>query len=203
MASNRSPRGKVVRRLGTNIFGNRKYDKIKDRKPQGPGKAPKVRVKKVSDYAVQLLEKQRYRIAYGLGERQMRTLFHKARRAPGSTGEAMLSRLESRLSNVVYRMGWTASRPQARQLASHGHVLVNGKRVNIPSILLKPGDRIELKASKAVEEAARSWMTVSGKPPSWLERDEEGLAGRIVTGPTASEASVPGKIHLVVEYYTR
>ncbi len=203
MGSNRSPRGKVVRRLGTNIFGNRKYDRIRERKPHGPGKAPKARTKKVSDYAVQLVEKQRYRIAYGLGERQMRTLFQKARRAPGSTGEGMLSRLESRLSNVIYRMGWTASRPQARQLANHGHVLVNGKRVNIPSYRLKPGDQIQLKTTKAVGEAARSWMTVSGKPPSWLERDEDGLSGRILAAPNAQEASVPGKIHLVVEYYTR
>jgi len=203
MASNRSPRGKLVRRLGLNIFGNPKYDRLLDRKPQGPGKAPKDRRRKVSDYAIQLAEKQKYRIAYGLGERQMRAAYLRASRAPGSTGAALLAGLESSLANAAYRLGWAASRPQARQLVGHGHVMVNDRRVDVPTFALRAGDRLELRAPGALEESARARLGSAPKPPSWLEREESGLSCRVLASPNADEASIPGKIHLVVEFYTR
>ncbi len=160
-------------------------------------------MRKQSDYGVQLEEKQKYRFTFGLGERQMRKYYERARRAPGSTGAALVERLESSLSNVAFRIGWAASRAQARQMVSHGHVNVNGKRVNVPTFELRPGDRLELKAPKALVESARSAIAAARKLPSWLERDEDGLSGKMLTKPTLEESSVPGKVHLVVEYYTR
>jgi small subunit ribosomal protein S4 len=205
MASDRGPKGRIVRALGINIFGNPKFDRLLQRKPGLPGKDPKARAKKkTSEYGIQLKEKRKYRAAYGLGERQLRNLCDKALHDRGSTGDAILSRLESRLSNVVFRLGWAASRHQARQMVSHGHVVVNGKRLNIPSAALRAGDTLELRAPVSLAALARERIASgSAALPSWLARESDGLVGRLSAKPDPAEASVPGKVSMLVEFYAR
>ncbi|MFH2114155.1 MAG: 30S ribosomal protein S4 [Spirochaetota bacterium] len=204
MASDRGPKGRIVRALGINIFGNPKYDRLLQRKPSPPGKAPKARVKKTSEYGVQLKEKRKYRAAYGLGERQLRNLCDKALHDRGSTGDAILSRLESRLSNIVFRLGWAASRHQARQLVSHGHVAVNGKRLDIPGAALRAGDKLELRAPASLAAQARERVASgSAALPSWLVRGADGLSASLGSNPDPAETSVPGKVSMLVEFYAR
>lgn len=204
MASDRGPKGRIVRALGINIFGNPKYDRLLQRKPGPPGKDPKTRLKKTSEYGVQLKEKRKYRAAYGLGERQLRNLCDKALHDRGSTGDAILIRLECRLSNIVFRLGWASSRHQARQVVSHGHVVVNGKRLNISSATLRAGDRLELQAPETLANQARERIA-SGLAalPSWLTREADGLSARVSSNPDPTETSVPGKVSMLVEFYAR
>ena len=144
MARNTGPKAKLVRKFGENIFGNPKFDKILSNKPYGPGQHGAGR-KRVSDYGLQLKEKQKLKIMYGLFERQFRNVFKKADTMRGITGDNLLKLLERRLDNTVYRLGFAVSRAQARQLVSHRHFTVNGKSVNIPSYSLKPGDIIAVR----------------------------------------------------------
>lgn len=202
MTKNGTPRGRIVRRLGVNIFGNPKYDRLLDRKPALPGKAPKSRLSKRSEYALQLAEKQKYRDAYGLGERQFRKAVMAAGRSRGSTGEALVAMLEARVDNVVYRLGWAPSRPAARQLVSHGQVLVNGRRLDIPSARLSQGDALNLVGPKPLLERAAAFVARIGPPPSWLAR-KDGLGAELVASPQAAEASVRGDPRRVVEFYAR
>ncbi len=193
-----------MRRLGVNIFGNPKYDRLLDRKPALPGKAPKSRLSKRSEYALQLAEKQKYRDAYGLGERQFRKAVIAAGRSRGSTGQALVAMLEARLDNVVYRLGWAPSRPAARQLVNHGQVMVNGRRLDIPSARLSEGDALTLAAPKPLVERAAAFATRLGPLPSWLAREEgERLGAKLVASPQAAEASVRGDPRRVVEFYAR
>lgn len=204
MTKNGTPRGRIVRRLGVNIFGNPKYDRLLDRKPALPGKAPKSRLSKRSEYALQLAEKQKYRDAYGLGERQFRKAVLAAGRSRGSTGEALVAMLEARVDNVVYRLGWAPSRPAARQLVSHGQVAVNGRRLDIPSARLSQGDVLSLAGPKPLLERAAASVARLGPPPSWLAREEgDGLGAKLVGSPLAAEASVRGDPRRVVEFYAR
>ncbi len=203
MSRVREPKGKIVRALGHNVFGNPKYDRLLERKPHPPGKPPRWSSRRASEYGEQLRETRKYRVAYGLGRRQLKTLYEKARRAGGSTSDTLLVYLEARLSNVVFRLGWAVSRAQARQLVSHGHVAVGGRVLDIPSATLRPGDVLELRAPEALAGPVRE-RTVQGRsvpPPSWLSR--EGLTARVVARPQASEASVPGRIGRVVEFFAR
>ena len=144
MATNRSPRGKIVRRFGVNIFGNEKYSRLLQRKPNGPGKDLSFRKKKQSVYGTQLTEKQKVKLMYGVLEKQFRRYFEIASRKKGKTGDNLIAILESRLDNVVYRMHFAQTRRQARQAVLHKHVLVNNQIVNIPSFQLKAGDVIEV-----------------------------------------------------------
>ncbi len=205
MTKNGTPRGRIVRRLGVNIFGNPKYDALLARKPAAPGKAPKSRAGKKSEYALQLAEKQKYRDAYGLGERQFRNLYLQASRSEGSTGEALLIALESRLDNIVYRLGWAPSRPAARQLVTHGLLAINGKRLDKPAAALKPGDELELTAGGALVERMASLAPRWPAGPSWLEKREgqERPAARVLSKPNADEVFIRGDIRRVVEYYAR
>ena len=142
MAKTNQPRGKLVRKFGENIFGNPKYDRLLNRKPYGPGQHAQSRRGKISNYGTQLREKQKIKFMYGLLEKQFRITFKKAEKIKGETGTNMLQLLESRLDNVVYRLGFAPTRPAARQMVNHKHFLVNGVIVNIPSYVLKPGDAI-------------------------------------------------------------
>lgn len=198
MSRTREPKGKIVRALGLNIFGNPKYDRLLERKPHPPGKPPRWSPRRASEYGDQLREARKYRVAYGLGRRQLKTLYEKARRAGGSTSDSLLVYLEARLSNVVFRLGWAVSRAQARQLVSHGHVAINGRTLDISSAVLRPGDFLELRAPEALARAA---VERSVPLPSWLSRD--GLTARVVSRPVASESSVPGRIGRVVEFFAR
>src|SRR5919206_2547898 len=139
----RGPKWKQMRRFGVNLFGTRSPGLAK-RLEIPPGQHGRRRARKPSEYALQLREKQKARLTYGANERQFRRAYERASRMPGQTGEQMLSLLERRLDNTIYRLGFAPTRPMARQLVSHGHVRVNGRRVNIPSYEVKPGDTINL-----------------------------------------------------------
>lgn len=177
--------------------------------PQGPspGKAPKSRPSKQSEYAVQLREKQRLKRTYGLMETQFRNTFEKALRMPGKTGENLFALLERRLDNVVYRLRFATSRAQARQLVLHGHVAVNGKRVNVASFTVKPGDQLTVLASgrkmnlvkDALQEVGRS-----GVMP-WLEVDPDNMSGKFAAVPHRQDISDMADIReqLVVELYSK
>lgn len=148
--------------------------------------------RKVSDYSLQLREKQKLRNMYGLLETQFRNYFRKAEATPGVTGENFLSLLERRLDNVVYRIGWASSRNEARQIVSHGHILVNGKKMNIPSYLTKPQDMIESKRNFEIKEDLL---------PVWMEKIENKV--RINRFPKREEMAVPINENLIVAFYSR
>ena len=145
MAKSTIAKGKLVRKFGENIFGNPKYDRLLNRKPYSPGQHGQTRRAKLSNYGIQLREKQKIKFMYGLLEKQFRLTFLKADKMKGETGTNMLQLLESRLDNVVHRLGFAISRPAARQLVSHKHILLNNKCVNIPSLIVKPGDVISIR----------------------------------------------------------
>lgn len=173
--------------------------------PPGPhGQSGSFR-RKVSDYGTQLREKQKARRIYGVFERQFRRYFHEATKSTGVTGAALLQYLETRLDNIVYRLGFAASRKQARQLVLHGHITVNGKKLSVPSFLVKPGDTI------AVLEASRKspFFEAIAKElshqvlPEWLVLDAANLSGSVTSLPTRQQIETPLKEQLIVEYYSR
>ena len=161
--------------------------------------------KKVSEYGIQLREKQKARRIYGILERQFRTYFEKAERMKGITGENLLVLLERRLDNVVFRLGFAASRTQARQLVRHGHFQVNGHRVDIPSYLIKPGDVIVVaessKESPLIKETAEGLSTKT--VPAWLEMSAADMSGKVVRYPNREEIDAPIQEHFIVELSSR
>lgn len=161
--------------------------------------------KKVSEYGIQLREKQKVRRVYGVLEKQFHNYFVKADRQKGITGENLLVLLERRLDNVVYRLGMAESRIQARQLVRHGHFNVNGRRVNIPSFLVKAGDLVSIRESSRKSpllQGIAEGMTHK-QPPAWAELTAEDLSGRVLRYPTREEIDVPVEEHLIVELYSR
>ncbi|NLC68263.1 MAG: 30S ribosomal protein S4 [Clostridiaceae bacterium] len=208
MARYTSPSCKLCRREGEKLFlkGDRCYtDKCAiSRRAYSPGQHGQQR-KKLSEYGIQLREKQKARRFYGVLERQFRKYFEMATRMKGVTGENLLKILESRMDNVVYRLGLASSRAEARQLVRHNHFLVNGKRVNIPSYLLKPGDIIIVSEKsrnsekfKDIAEKARGRII-----PKWLEFDPDNFTGKVVSLPTREEIDLPVQEHLIVELYSK
>jgi len=172
--------------------------------PPGYTGAAKRRPKK-SDRGLQLQEKQKARYTYGLLERQFRKFFAEAERLPGITGENLLILLERRLDNVVYRLGFASSRPQARQLVRHGHVLLNGRKTDIPSCLVKPGDTISWREGSTKSEYYKILVQeIEGRNiPGWLTLDKQKLAGQIVNLPTAEDIEAKFNEKAIVEYYSR
>lgn len=160
---------------------------------------------KLSDYGVQLREKQKVRRIYGIIERQFRKFFHEAERRKGVTGEVLLQLLECRLDSVVHRMGFASNRREARQLISHGHFLVNGKRVNIPSFIVRAGDVIEVKESSRVINAIQENITKIEHRglPNWIEADFSNFKGRILHIPSREEIQLPVQEQLIVELYSK
>ena len=205
MAKINTPRGKLVRKFGENIFGNPKYDKLLNRKPYGPGQHAQTRRGKVSNYGSQLQEKQKIKFMYGLLEKQFRITFKKAEKLKGETGTNMLQLLESRLDNVVFRLGFAPTRPAARQLVSHKHFLVNGIAVNIPSYLLKPGDNISVRdKSKKMSIILDSIRTIKGDIElSWLNLDKAKMTGTFLNVPERDEMDLTINEQLVVELYSK
>ena len=205
MAKINTPRGKLVRKFGENIFGNPKYDKLLNRKPYGPGQHAQTRRGKTSNYGTQLQEKQKIKFMYGLLEKQFRITFKKAEKLKGETGTNMLQLLESRLDNVVFRLGFAPTRPAARQLVSHRHFLVNGIAVNIPSYLLKPGDNITVRdRSKKMDIILNSIRTIKGDIElSWLNLDKAKMMGTFLNVPEREEMSLTVNEQLVVELYSK
>ncbi len=205
MARYTGPKARVSRRLGTNVFGTKGEEKALERRPYPPGEHGRTRRRgNVSEYLLQLQEKQKARFTYGLSEKQFRRLYEEAARRPGVTGENMLRYLELRLDNIVYRAGWASTRPQARQFVGHGHVSVNGKRVDIPSYRVRKGDVITLR-DKARQMVVVQWNrdVLDRTPPGWLETGDEGLAITIRELPSREQIDVPVREQLIVELYSK
>ena len=205
MAKTNQPRGKLVRKFGENIFGNPKYDKLLNRKPYGPGQHAQSRRGKISNYGTQLQEKQKIKFMYGLLEKQFRITFKKAEKLKGETGTNMLQLLESRLDNVVYRLGFAPTRPAARQMVSHKHFLVNGVIVNIPSYVLKPGDKISVRdKSKKIDIILDSIRTIKGDIDlAWLDLDKAKMTGIYLNVPERDQMNLTVNEQLVVELYSK
>ena len=205
MAKSSVPKGKLVRKFGENIFGNPKYDNLLNKKPYTPGQHGPNRRRRLSNYGVQLREKQRIKYLYGVLEKQFRNYFKKALNRDGATGDNLLISLESRLDNTVYRLGFANTRSAARQLVSHKHFLVNNKVVNIPSYDLSEGDVIEVRSkSKKNDIFLNSMRRIkSDNPMSWLTLDKSKLRGAFDKVPTREEISEPLNEQLVVELYSK
>ena len=205
MAKSNQPKGKIVRKFGENIFGNAKFDRLLNRKPYGPGQHGQTRRRKLSNYAVQLREKQKIKFMYGLLEKQFRNTFKKADKIKGETGTNMLQLLERRLDSIVYRLCFAPTRPAARQLVSHKHFLVNGKPVNIPSYLVKPGDIIGVKEkSKKMDIVLDAMRRIKGDIElPWLELDKAKMSGTFIAVPDRDQMNLNIKEQLVVELYSK
>ena len=162
-------------------------------------------VRKVSEYALQLKEKQKAKFIYGVLERQFRNYYYKAKKISGVTGENLLILLERRLDNVVFRLGFSNTRRQARQFVTHGHITVNGKRVDIPSALIKVGDVVEVCEKSQSKEAFKILKETNNalSAPAWLESDQANLKGSVVRFPTRDEIDVPVNEQSIVELYSR
>ncbi|MCG8568913.1 MAG: 30S ribosomal protein S4 [Spirochaetes bacterium] len=206
MARNRSPKGKVVRRFGANIFGNPKYDRLLKKKPYGPGKSS-LRRKKQSVYGQQLNEKQKMKLMYGVLERQFRRYFEIANQKKGVTGENLIQILETRLDNIVYRMRFASTRSQARQLVLHKHVEVNGKIAGIPSYQVKIGDVISVKEKSKNLKIVLESLKMAGSQGiyPWLEVDVDNKSGTVKQIPRKSEVTDLKDVNeqLVVELYSK
>ncbi|MBE5741669.1 MAG: 30S ribosomal protein S4 [Clostridiales bacterium] len=205
MAKNTSPDCKQCRREGCKLFlkGERCLTKCAfDKRPVAPGPHATAK-KKVSEYGVQLREKQKVRRAYGLLEKQFRNYYEKAAKGKESTGWALLKMLEMRLDNVVYRMGLGVSRTESRQIVNHGHITVNGKKVNIPSYQVKVGDVIAVKESKQSLEMFASLKGLKVNTPKWLEFNTDSLTGKVLALPERDDIDLGIQEHLIVEFYSR
>jgi len=205
MARNQKARGKIVRRLGVNIYGNVKYDKLLKKKPHGPGTEKGKRSRnKVSDYGKQLLEKQKIRFTYGISEKQFFSTFLQAKKKSGLTGDNMMILLERRLDNVVFRLGMANTRAQARQFVSHGHIRLNGKRSNVPSMVVREGDTIMIKDNDASKKIIRECLSKSNQVvPSWMTLSEDDLKGTIERLPYRTDIETVANEQAVVEFYSK
>ena len=197
---------RLCRREGQKLFlkGDRCYSSkcAIDRRGYAPGQHGQGR-SKISDYGLQLREKQKAKRFYGLQETQFRNLFDKAARKTGITGENLLILLETRLDNVVFRLGFASSRKEARQLVTHGHFKVNGRKVNIPSYEVKAGDVITVKEKSTNSPKFKEVKEMTITVPSWLTVDVEKLEGKILSVPTRAEIDTPVAEHLIVELYSK
>lgn len=199
------PKARVSRRLGTNIWGTKGETIALDKRPYPPGDHGRTRRRgNVSEYLLQLQEKQKARFTYGLGERQFRNIYDEANRRTGVTGENMLRYLELRLDNVVYRSGWAATRPQARQFVNHGHIEVNGSRVDIPSFRVRQGDVIRVRA-KSRTGATLMWNVdvLDRSRPPWLDAGEDQFESVVHQLPMREHIDVPVREQLIVELYSK
>ena len=205
MGRYRGPAVKISRREGVNLTETPKVQRYMEKHPYPPGQHGQRRRRKPSDYGVRLREKQKLRFLYNMSEKQFRNLFDEAAKQEGSTGTVFLQLLESRLDNVVYRLGIAYTRRQARQFVAHGHILVNGKRVDIPSYRVRPGDEIEVaaKARKNPFIHANIEDRKRGQLNPWLEFDAEAMKGKFLHRPAREDIMVPVNELQVIEYYSR
>jgi len=200
MARYTGPAYKKSRRLNFSTLEN---GKDLARRPYAPGMHGNDRRKKLSEYGIQLQEKQKLRIMYGLNEKQFHRLFDKAATMKGVTGENMLRLLESRLDNVVYRMGLANTRRAARQVVNHGHITVNGTKVDIPSYSCKPGDVIAVKENSLEHPAIRASLEAINHTPAYVSFDKNKMSGTYVRYPERSELNSEINEALIVEFYNR
>lgn len=202
MARYTGPRVRISRRFGVPIFGPTKY---LERRNYGPGMhGPKSR-RKHTDYALGLIEKQKLRYYYGLLERQFRGVYERALKRRGVTGEQMLQILETRLDNVVYHLGFANTRAGARQMVCHGHVKVNGRKVDVPSFALKVNDTIEVKDNNVSRQLATRGLEISTSRavPDWLSLNKDAFKGVVMRIPTRDEIQPIANEQAVVEFYSR
>ncbi len=206
MASYHGPKARVQRRFGQVLAPRPKYQRILEKRAYPPGdhgKEKSFRSGRRSDYGNQLNEKQKLAFIYNIRERQMRAYFMKARRQPGNTGENLLVLLERRLDNLVYRAGFAATIWAARQLVAHGHILVDGARVNLPSFSIKPGQSFQVVEKMRQNVHVVEAMMSSPYNPSYLEVNRGAVSATMIKMPTRDEVPVPVTESLIVEYYTR
>lgn len=205
MGRYRGPAVKISRREGVNLTETPKVQRYLDKRPYPPGQHGQRRRRKPTDYAIRLREKQKLRFYYNVSEKQFSNLFAEAVKREGATGAVFLQLLESRLDNVVYRLGIAHTRRQARQFVSHGHILVNGKRVTIPSYRVNPGDDIAVAERSKNNNFIKSNVEARrrGKAHPWLEFDADNLKGKFVSRPSREDIVVPVNELQVIEYYSR
>jgi small subunit ribosomal protein S4 len=206
VARDTGPKCRICRREGMKLFlkGERCLTEkcAIERRSYPPGEHGRGRIKQ-SEYLLQLREKQKARRYYGLLEKQFRTYYTKAAKGSGVTGEELLRMLETRLDNVVYRLGFAASRAQARQLVRHGHFHVNGRRVNIPSYQVKPDDIVSMSPGSSAEQVIRDATDLTASVAPWLQADHDGLTGKILKLPEREEIDTPVQESLIVELYSK
>ena len=199
MARSIQPIAKRCKALGISPASMGYAKKTTKRNPKGQMR------RKQSEYGLQLQEKQKVKFVYGVLERQFKNYFEMAQRRPGQTGENLLSILESRLDNTVFRLGFAMTRAEARQLVSHGHVTVNGRRVNIPSFLVRPGMQVSLKDSSKKLEKIKTNIEENAfrQPPKWLEYDANNMSAKVTAVPARDDIDMPIEEHLIVELYSK
>lgn len=202
MARYTGPKVRISRRFGVPVFGPSKY---LERRNYPPGMHGLRRRRKISEYALGLMEKQKIRYYYGLQEKQFRRVYEQSARKRGVTGELMLQALESRLDNVVFHLGFAPTRAAARQMVTHGHIQVNGRKVTIPSHALRVNDVVEVRnASVSRQMATRSLeASTSRRVPDWMSLDKEMFKGVIMRVPSRDEIQPIGNEQAVVEFYSR
>ncbi len=199
------PKAKKCRRQGMNLYGVDKYDKILQRKPHGPGKSPRGQQSRLSEYGKQLMEKQKARDMYGITEHKFRLMYLSATKVSGQTGDALKQMLESRLDNVIYRAGFASTRIQSRQFVGHGHFLVDGVRVTIPSLQVKPGQVITLRNQSKNSPVFPPILAAHEKylPPSWLKADAKAMKIEVTTLPPPEAAEMALDMRQIIEFYSR
>ncbi len=200
MAKYTGPSYKKSRRYG---FSTLETGKELSKRPYTPGAHGKDRKRKLSEYGIQLQEKQKARFMYGLTEKQFKKVFERASKMKGIAGDNMFILLESRIDNLVYRMGMARTRRSARQIVNHGHILVNGKKVNIPSYTCKPGDIISVKENSKNHPAILDALELKLNTPAFVEFDAKNLTGKYIRVPDRSELNPDINEQLIVEYYNR
>lgn len=201
MARYIGPKTRIARKFGEPIFG---ADKVLSKKNYPPGQHGNSRKRKTSEYGIQLKEKQKAKYTYGVLEKQFSNLFDKAIRTKGITGEVLLQLLESRLDNVVFRLGLARTRSAARQLVSHKHIVVNGSVVNIPSYQVKPGDVVGVREkSKSLEVIADALSGFNHSKYAWIEFDSAAMAGKFLHLPERADIPENIKEQLIVELYSK
>jgi len=200
---------KKCRRAGQKLFlkGARCYTPkcAMVKKPYAPGAHGKKRRRALTEYGTQLAEKQKLKRIYGTNEKQLRKYFKEASKSKGASTEILLSKLETRMDNVIFRLGWADSKPKARQMVGHGHILLNNRRVDIPSIHVKKGDRITIKKSSLNKPLFKDLETRLKKynPPNWLLLDKKELQGAVVNLPSKEDVDTGVDLQMIVEYYSR
>jgi len=202
MARYTGPKHRLSRREGVNLTGTRS-ESLRRRLSRPPGAHGDRGVRRRSEYADQLRAKQRLKRRFGMTEKQFARTFEEAVRAKEPTGDALVKLLERRLDNVVYRLGFVPTMPMARQIVNHGHVLVNGRKVDIPSYRVGAGDAIELRERAVAIPVVESLAATAGSLPSWLSRDGDEAAGRVVNDPDPAEFDIPVELEKIIAFYAR
>lgn len=206
MAKFTGPKGKLVRRFGVNIYGNHKYDRLLERRSHGPGQhGPNPSRRKVSNYGQQLIEKQKLRHTYGLLEKPFRRAFRKAQLMRGVTGDNLLVLLETRLDSIAFRAGFGCTLMQARQLVNHGHLKVNGRRVDIPSYRVRAGDVIALRDRAGSRTLAARYLQENPRfsGSDWLTVDPQRMTVTVNRLPQRDEIQVAANEQMIVELYSK